>query len=81
MRYSITIPDGARLWCYSILPFGDFQRIDVDGVVILDICKFHNHRYDLQAFFYARKHIVSCRSFSTKKELYGAIQNLLQEYL
>lgn len=81
MKYSIIVPRGTERWYYSVLPFGDYQRIDVDGVVIFDIYKYHNHRYDLQAFFYARKVIVSNRSFSSKKELHGAMQKLLQEYL
>lgn len=81
MRYSIIVPRGSERWCYSVLPYGDYQRIDVDGVVIFDICKYHNHRYDLQAFFYSKKVIISFRSFLTKKELHGAMQKLLQEFL
>lgn len=80
-RYTIIVPRDAENWLYEILPYGDSQRIDVDGVVIFDIFKVHNHRYDLQAFFYSNKIIVSSRSFTTKKELYGAMQKLLQEYL
>lgn len=80
-RYSIIVPRGTENWLYYILQFSDYQRIDVDGVVIFDVHKIHNHRYDLQAFFYANKVIVSLRSYSSKKELHGAMQKLLKEYL
>ena len=82
MRLSITVPRGAENWYFTILPNGrSFQKIVVEGVVVLDIFKRHNHRYDLDAFFYASKHIVSGYTFTTKSKLYGAIQKLLQEEL
>ena len=81
MRLSINIPCGDCDCYYRLLPAGDYQRIDVEGVVIFDIHKVHDHRYDLKAFFYANKVIVSTCSYSTKSKLYGAIQKLLQEYL
>lgn len=80
MRYEVRIPHNDTLYCYRLLP-ADYQRIDLSDVVILDIWKIHDHRYDMCAFFYRQKIICSTRSFSTKKELYGAIQKLLQEYL
>lgn len=81
MDLNINIPKDGSLWCYHLLPFGDYQRIDCEGVVIFDIWKIHNHRYEMHAFFYSRKIIVPLSSFSTKRELYGAMQKLLQEYL
>lgn len=81
MRYFICIPhDGSRFY-YPLLYHSDFQCIDVDGVVLLYIWKIHNHKYQLEGFFYSSKVIISCRTFGTKQELYGAIQKLLQEYL
>lgn len=81
MRYTVQIPRDGSLWCYTLLPSGNFQRIDCDGVVVFDIWKVHNHNYSFQAFFYARKCIVVRGPFGTKKELFGAIQKLLQELL
>ena len=81
MRYVIQIPHDGSLWCYPLLECGNYESIDLEGVVFMQICKIHDHRYDLQAFFYRTKHIHSCQSYGTKKELYGAIQKLQQEYL
>ena len=82
MRCSIIVPRGEENWSFTILPGNrNFQKIVVEGVVVFDIYKHHNHRYDLDAFFYASKRIVSGLSFTTKSKLHGAIQKLLQEEL
>lgn len=81
MRYTVYIPNGSGYYSFPLLSSSDYQRIRVPGVVIFDLYKVHNHRYDLKAFFYRSEVIVSTRSFRTKKELYGAIQILLQEFL
>lgn len=81
MRYYIDIRVSDTIFRYDLLPYGNSQRIDCDGIVIFDIWKVHNHHYQLQAFFYKSKVIISYGRFGSKKELYGAIQNLLQEYL
>ena len=81
MRYVIQVPRGDVYFCYPLYLSSGFQRIDCDGVVILDICKVHNHKYVVCGFFYRQKIILSNRVFTTKKELYGAIQKFLQEYL
>ena len=81
MDIRIFIPSENITYVYDILRYEDCQRIECHGIVILDICKHHNHRYDLHGFFYARKVIVGPFSFRSKKELYGAIQKLLQEHL
>ena len=82
MRLAVTVPDGEHNWLYLILPgCSDSQQIVVEGVVVLYIWKIHNHRYDLSAFFYASKRIVSRCSFVSKAKLHGAIQKLLQEEL
>lgn len=81
MKYLIRIPCNGMLYCYNLLPSGGYQKIVRDGVVVFDIVKRHNHRYELSAFFYARQYIVWPRIYSTKKELYDAIQMLLQEFL
>ena len=67
--------------CYPLYLSGGFQRIDCPGVVVLDIWKIHDHRYELRGFFYRQKIILADRTYKTKKELYGAIQFFLQEYL
>lgn len=82
MRLTITIPRGSEYWLYTILPHGrNFQKIVVEGVVVFDIYKHHDHRYDLDAFFYTSKRIVSGRTYTSKSKLHGAIQKLLQEEL
>lgn len=81
MNYIVQIPVDGIFHCFPLHLSGGFQRIDCDGVVILEIRKVHNHRYVLRGFFYRQKIILSERVFSTKKELCGAIQKLLQDYL
>lgn len=82
MRCSITVPRGSENYNFTILPGKrNFQKIVVEGVVVFDIYKHHDHRYDLDSFFYASKRIVSGRMYTTKSKLYGAIQKLLQEEL
>lgn len=81
MDYVINVPRGSTYWSYPLLSGSDFQKIVVEGVVVFDIIKHHNHRYYLDAFFYSSKRIVSGFSFRSKRDLYGAIQKLLQEEL
>ena len=81
MDCRIYIARNGMTYVYDLLRYCDRERIDCDGVVIFDIVKYHNHRYDLHGFFYAKKVIVGPYSFKSKKELYGAVQKLLQEYL
>ena len=56
-------------------------RYEVKDVCIIDVYKFHDHRYDLKAFFYERKYITYQENIRSKKELYSAIQKLLKENL
>ena len=83
MRYIINIPFDGVLYSFSLGLYhdGDSRRIEVPGVVIFDLWRVHAHSYSLVAFFYSNKIIVSQRFYGTKKELYCAIQKLLQEYL
>ena len=81
MNYTVNIPKDGSFMVWRLLPHGGSQRIDCEGVVIFDLWKVHDHRYCLQAFFYRRKVLIGYGCFGSKKELYGAIQNLLQKYL
>lgn len=81
MRLTLSIPSGDHIYYFRIPVDFNSCRIEVPGVVIIDLFKVHDHRYDIQAFFYNEKVICSSRSFRSKTELYGAIQKLLQEYL
>ena len=81
MRYLVSVPRGTYFSTFTLLPYGDFQHVSVDGVVVFQISKFHNHFYAFDAFFYSSKRIYSGRRYGSKKELYGAIQNLLQQEL
>lgn len=56
-------------------------RCEVKDVCIIDVYKAHDHRYDLRAFFYKKKHITYQENIRSKKELHSAIQNLLQQNL
>ena len=84
MYYEINIPDEeGRYWFFSI-SFNEYRkhkRIEVKNTCIIDLYKFHDHRYDLQAFFYKKKRIAYQENIRSKKELYGAIQKLLKENL
>lgn len=81
MLYTISIPHDGTSYCYHLLSHTGFQRIELAGVVILDIFKIHDHRYELRGFFYRNKVILGPYFYGTKKELYGAIQKFLQQYL
>ena len=44
MKYVVQIPVDGVLRCYSLHLSTGFQRIDCDGVVILEVWKIHDHR-------------------------------------
>ena len=84
MYYELSIPNKeGRNQHYSLNFWGipDSKRIEVRDVCIIDIYKLHDHRYDLKAFFYEKKYITHHENIRSKKELYSAIQKLLQENL
>ena len=81
MDLTVSIPYDGVSYRYPLLRSADFQRIELSGVVILDIFKIHNHRYELFGFFYRQKIILGPSVYSSKKGLYGAIQKFLQQYL
>lgn len=62
---------------YSNIVYWDV--IKVDEVCVIEVCKLHNHRYDLRAFFYRRQRIFYQENINTLKELYDVIQKLLKE--
>lgn len=81
MRYSFTIPVGEHNYSYSLLSYSNIQRITHEGVIYLGLYKEHNHKYELTAYIYKTRKYIYPRYYKTKKELYGAIQKLLQEEL
>ena len=81
MKYYLHIPYPDGVFTYSLLPSGDRQVISLTDIIYLDIVKYHDHCYAFSAFCYKRRHLAWAREFRTKKELYGAIQKLLQVYL
>ena len=84
MNLDIHIPceDGSSYWCYSLrFSPNNYKRIDVENVCVIDIFKYHNHRYDIKCFFYKTKRIYYLECIGTKKELYDVIQKLLKENL
>ena len=84
MYYQLIIPDKNGDNNYFSLNFCEYSmshRYEVKDVCIIDVYKFHDHRYDLKAFFYKKKYITYQENIRSKKELYSAIQNLLQKNL
>ena len=84
MNNYIIIPtkDGKRSY-FHLNFWGSPSRrhIEEENVCIIEIYKAHDHRYDLKAFFYDKKYIYYKENIRSKKELYSAIQKLLQENL
>ena len=84
MYHPINIPNKDGSFYSFSLSFSEHRkskRIEVSNVCIIDIYKWHDHRYDFRAFFYTKKHITYQENIRSKKELYSAIQKLLQENL
>ena len=84
MYYSINIPnEEGRYETFSLgfCEYRKYKRIEVKNICIIDVYKIHDHRYDLKAFFYKKKHITYKENIRSKKELYSAIQILLKENL
>ena len=80
----IKIPDKTGWKHVFDLKFYDgrtYNRYEVKDVCIIDVSKRHDHRYDMRAFFYDKKIITYQENIRSKKELYSAIQKLLQEIL
>lgn len=84
MYYSLRIPDKNGVFHWFPFSFGegrDLRRYEIEDVCIIDVYKLHDHRYDLKAFFYKKKYITYQESIRSKKELYSAVQKLLQQNL
>ena len=84
MYYNFRIPDKNGVFHWFPFSFGegrDSRRCEVEGVCIIDVFKLHDHRYDFKAFFYKKKYITFQNNIRSKKELYSAIQKLLQQNL
>ena len=81
MICDIYIPnkDRSSTWCFSLRFLSNrWYDMDVDDVCVLHARKDHDHAYYLEYFFYDTRNL-GFRTFSSKKELYGAIQKLLEE--
>lgn len=61
--------------------FSKYMCIYVKDVCVIDIHKYHDHRYDIKCFFYKNFYIYYRECINSKKELYSAIQKLLEENL
>ena len=84
MYYYLSIPDEHGMNHHFSFYFNEYyrsRRFEVPNVCIIDVYKIHDHRYDLKTFFYRKKRITYQKNIRSKKELYSAIQNLLQENL
>lgn len=80
-RYYFFIKHNGLNYYHSLCNLYDYNIIDHEGTVFLHFVKHHDHRYELHGFFYAKKLLVGPYFFRSKRELYGAIQKLLQELL
>lgn len=58
-----------------------FHIIYVKNICVIYVGKYHDHRYDIQCFFYKNLYIYHRERIESKKELYSAIQKLLEENL
>ena len=84
MHNVIIIPDNNGQKWFFRLNFSNYsphKKIKVNNVCIIQIYKFHDHRYDIKCFFYKKEYIYYQERIRSKKELYSAIQELLQENL
>ena len=84
MYYDLSIPDENGMNYHFSFNFSEYStshRYEVKNVCIIDVYKIHDHRYDLKAFFYKKKRITYSENIRSKKELYSAIQKLLQKNL
>lgn len=81
MKYYIDIPHNGTYYRYPLLENSRFQLIDLKGTIYLIIYKHHNHKYEMGGFLETKRHYIYQKLFTSKKELYGAIQKLLQENL
>ena len=82
MKLFFSIPMGNNVCYHSSLCFkySNYNIIDVDQVCYIVVTKFHDHLYSAQYFFYKTKSIGFFET-NALKEMYGAIQKLLQKNL
>lgn len=82
MKLFFSIPMGNNVCYHTSLCFkySNYNIIDVDQVCYIVVTKFHDHLYSAKYFFYKTKSI-GCFETNALKEMYGAIQKLLQENL
>ena len=82
MKLYFSIPMGNNTFYHSPLCFkySNYNIIDVDQVCYIVVTKFHDHLYNAKYFFYKTKSLGNFEC-SGLKEMYGAIQKLLQENL
>lgn len=78
MKCILNIPAYGSCYVYKLLSNCDFQVINLPNVVHIEIFKRHNHWYEFSAFFYEKKILCWPRRYHSKKELFCAIQKLLQ---
>lgn len=79
MTSRIAVPvEPSRFRIFYLRFYTEYEYIDVEGVCYIRIHKWHNHCYDMAYFFYHGKWLCQTH-YNSKKELLGAIQNLLQE--
>lgn len=81
MKHIILIPNKRReaYWQYTLtFKYSKYLKIHVEEVCIILIRKDHDHSYYTEFFFYDTLNLGHW-TYSSKKELYSAIQKLLKE--
>lgn len=71
-------------WHCFLLKYSEHSKyscIYVKDICQIEIHKYHDHRYDIKCFFYKNRYIYYRECIPSKKELYSAIQKLLEENL
>ena len=77
----IKSPDGYfHHFYFGFLDGHRYQCFEVRDVCIINVYKHHAHSFELKAFFYKDKYIYCCSNFRSKKEVYSAIQSLLENF-
>ena len=82
--YKIFIPCVDGRLVNFIISFNQFclhEKIEVPNVCVISLHKWNDHNYSFESFFYKKRVIQVGSRLTSKKQLYSAIQRLLQQEL
>lgn len=81
MKMGIKVQFNNIIKFFGFLNYSNYSQLFVADEFIINCFKVHDHSYYYNAFFYKSRHIYSNRFFRSKKELFCAVQELLNEEL